>query len=263
MARGAADLALALDVLAGPDEAQATGYRLALPRARHERLGDFRVLVLDAHPQLPLSNEIRAAMEQLAGRLQGAGCTVGRSSPLLPDLAAVGDAFTRLLMSFIGGNLPDGAYRALRDRRDRLDEASDDGESVRLRALVASHREWLQTHRRRVWLSHQWRLLFRAWDVVLCPVLPTTAFAHDDREMGQRELDVDGHPVPYAALATWAGPASLCGLPATAMPIGQGAGGLPIGMQVIGPYLEDRSTIAFAALAEREFGGYVAPPMAG
>ena len=36
--------------------------------------------------------------------------------------------------------------------------------------------------------------------------------------------------------------------------------GLPYGAQAIGPYLEDRTTIAFSGLVEREFGGFVAPP---
>jgi len=36
--------------------------------------------------------------------------------------------------------------------------------------------------------------------------------------------------------------------------------GLPIGVQIVGPHLEDRTTIAFAGLVEREFGGFVPPP---
>jgi amidase len=53
----------------------------------------------------------------------------------------------------------------------------------------------------------------------------------------------------------------MCGLPATAVPIDRSASGLPIGAQIIGPYLEDRTTIAFTELLEREFGGFVAPPL--
>ena len=50
MARYACDLALALDVIAGPDEArEGIGYRLALPPSRHDDLKDFRVLVVDSH----------------------------------------------------------------------------------------------------------------------------------------------------------------------------------------------------------------------
>jgi len=54
--------------------------------------------------------------------------------------------------------------------------------------------------------------------------------------------------------------ATLLGLSATVAPIGHSAEGLPIGVQIIGPYLEDRTTIAFAGLVEREFGGFVPPP---
>jgi amidase len=112
----------------------------------------------------------------------------------------------------------------------------------------------------RTLFSHQWRQLFRTMDVVICPVLPTTAFAHDDAEMDQRRLDIDGRSIPYAAQGAWSGLATLCGLPATAMPVGLGANGLPVGVQIVGPYLEDRSTLAFAELAEREFGGFTPPP---
>jgi amidase len=62
-------------------------------------------------------------------------------------------------------------------------------------------------------------------------------------------------------LMAWAGIATLNGLPATTMPNGRSESGLPIGVQIIGGYLEDRSTIAFAGLIEREFGGFTPPPI--
>jgi amidase len=62
------------------------------------------------------------------------------------------------------------------------------------------------------------------------------------------------------APAGWAGLATSANLPATAMPVGLTRAGLPYGLQVIGPYLEDRTTLGFAELAEREFGGFQAPP---
>jgi amidase len=42
--------------------------------------------------------------------------------------------------------------------------------------------------------------------------------------------------------------------------VGRSRAGLPFGAQVIGPYLEDRTTLAFAELLEREFGGFRPPP---
>ena len=260
MARCAADLALALDLLAGPDEAQALGYKLALPPARHARLSEFKVLVLDEHPLLPLSKEIRSAIGQFAANLQRAGCVVDRSSPLLPDLTVLAETFNALMLPIVGADLPPATYSAIQQQVTQLPKGDSDRETMRLRAMVATHRDWIQVHRRRIALSHQWREFFRTWDLVLCPILPTVAFAHDQRKMQERRLDVDGHPMAYSSLALWASVATACGLPATAMPIGLGTSGLPIGIQIIGPYLEDRSTIGFAELAEREYGGFTPPP---
>jgi amidase len=170
------------------------------------------------------------------------------------------DTFARLLLSYIGAGLPQPAYEGLRSQSARIPEGPDQPASLRLRALVASHRDWIHADRMRTAFAHQWRQLFRTWDVVICLVLPTTAFAHDNAEMEQRRIDVDGRSIPYAAQGAWSGLATVSGLPATAMPIGVGASGLPVGIQIIGPYLEDRSTLGFAELAEREFGGFTPPP---
>ena len=71
---------------------------------------------------------------------------------------------------------------------------------------------------------------------------------------------MDGKHVDYNEQAVWPGFATLPGLPATAVPIDRSETGLPIGVQIIGPYLEDRTTIAFAEFLEREFGGFAPPP---
>jgi len=88
---------------------------------------------------------------------------------------------------------------------------------------------------------------------------PSRTRGHDDRPSDQRTLILDGQPTPYFAQLAWPGLASLANLPATAAPIGQTKAGLPIGLQVIGPYLEDRTTLAFAEFIEREFGGFRPP----
>jgi len=260
MARCAGDLALALDLLAGPDEAQALGYTLSLPPARHARLSDFKVLVLDEHPLLPLSEEVRSAIGHFAANLRRSGCVVDTTSPLLPDLTVLADTFNALMLPIIGADLPPATYNAIGQQVARLPKGDGNRETMRLRAMVATHRDWIQVHRRRIGLSHRWREFFRTWDLVLCPILPTVAFVHDQRKMQERRLDVDGHSMAYSSLALWASVATACGLPATAMPICLGTSGLPIGIQIIGPYLEDRSTIGFAELAEREYGGFTPPP---
>lgn len=259
MARSAADLMLALEVLAGPDEPESIAYRLELPPARHSRLSEYKVLVLDDHPFLPLSDEVRDGLGRFVDKLRHAGCRVEQSSPLLPDLSRTGDVFIRLLRALLGGYLPGTEYDRQREQVAHL-SGRHDTEAMRLRALVATHRDWMVADQARAALAHEWREMFRVWDVVVCPVLPITAFPNDESPMGERSIDIDDMCVPYGLLGAWSAPASSLNLPSTVMPIGVGSSGLPIGVQVIGPYLEDRSTIGFAELAEREFGGYVPPP---
>jgi amidase len=261
MARSADDLMVALDVTAGPDDRDATAFRLHLPPPRHAALSDYRVLVLDRHPLLPTEDAIRGALAAVSERLRRTGCKVGRASPELPDLATIGLLYVELLMSFIGGDIPDADYSAAAKRAASLPRDDESIAGASARGLVSTHRNWLMADRRRVALAHQWREFFRDWDVVLCPVMPTVAFSHDFRDMEAREIVVDGARVNYGDQSMWISIATLTGQPATAMPIGTSDSGLPIGMQIIGPYLEDRTTIAFAALVERELGGFTPPPL--
>ena len=260
MARSAGDLALALDVMAGPDDADAVAYKLALPPPRHADLGDFRVLVIDQHPLLPTVGAVRTALGELADRLAKRGTKVARSSPLLPDLARVGRVFAQLLMAFFGADFPDDVYASRQSAAAALPPDAATPSAMGLRGSVMSHRDWIRADRSRTGIADHWHRLFREWDVVLCPVMPTTAFVHDHGDKNARRISVDGTEVPYGDQAMWNSIATLAGLPATAMPIALSNEGLPIGTQIIGPHLEDRTTIAFAELIEREFGGFVAPP---
>ncbi len=260
LARNAADLGLALDVLAGPDTAQAVGYSLRLPAPRHDRLRDHRVFVLDDHPLVPTSDAVRTALHGFAEALARVGCRVARSSALLPDLRQVATTFGQLLLAFFGADMPQAAYDGLKAHVVNLPPDIPDAAANEMRSLVLTHRDWIAADRARVGIAHQWRQVFREWDIVLCPVLPTPAFVHDHSDIDARVIDIDGHKIPYKAQPIWSSVAAVGGLPATAMPISLSPQGLPIGVQAIGPYLEDHTTIRFAELAAREFGGFAAPP---
>jgi amidase len=262
MARSAADLALAMEVIAGPDEERAgIGYRLALPAARHDGLKDFRVLVIDEHPLLPTAGVIRSALGRLSERLGKAGVKVGHSEPLLPNLADSARLYMRLLLSVMAATWPPEVYRRAQTTAEAL--AADDKSlsAERGRGAVLSHREWLAADGARSRLQAQWREVFRQWDVVLCPVMPTLAYPHDHSSPDYaRRIDIDGKDYPYFDQLVWPELATTSGLPATVAPIDRSETGLPIGVQIIGPYLEDRTTLAFADLIEREFGGFTPPP---
>jgi amidase len=261
MARTAADLGIALDVLAGPDEREKTAYRLALPPPRHTGLKDFRVLVVDTNPFLPTSVAVRGALDQLSNRLVKTGAKVARETPLLPNLTETRRAYMLLLYSFVGQGRPADYYQAMEAALTKLRPDDESSGAMWIRGSILSHRDWLAAIVVRDRLRRQWRDLFREYDVVLCPIMPTPAFPHNHSANEEsRKIQIDGKEADYNEQMIWPAIATLPGLPATAVPIDRSEAGLPIGIQIIGPYLEDRTTIAFAELIEREFGGFVPPP---
>jgi amidase len=228
MARTAADLDLALDVLAGPERDAAVGYRLQLPPPRHAALKDFRVLVVAAHPAAALDDEVRGPIETLASHLAQLGAQVSHASPLLPDLAAANRTYLAMVTTVL---------------------ARDRGATAPLDSLGwLDGQDLIVTHRIR------WAELFGAFDVVLAPPFGTVAFTHSAEAFQARRLVINGVETRYGDQIAWPGLATFPGLPSTCAPIGRTPAGLPTGVQVIGPRFEDRTTIAFAGLIAQEFG---------
>jgi amidase len=262
MARTADDLIALLDVIAGPDDLdEAVGYRLALPPPRVKTIAGARILVLAAHPQAPLDAPIAAALERLAGGLEKAGARVARSSPLLPDLAMAGRLFERLLLATLFARGPEADYKSAADAAAKLNDADVSLTAERLRGATTTFRGWSADNSRRNGVRAAWRAFFREFDALLCPIATVAAFPHDHSpDQEQRRILVNGEPRPYLDGLIWPGVATLPGLPATAIPIGRTDAGLPIGAQIIGPWLEDRTPLELARLIEREFGGFSPPP---
>jgi amidase len=252
LARSAADLRLALEVLAGPDVPASTGFRLSLPAPRHKELRDYRVLVLDEHPLVPTAASTRQAIRSLAEQLADAGCHVGWQAGEAPDLKDLTETFSSLLMAFTGIDAPEEEYAAAvkaARRGDRMQQCT-----------TMSHRDWMHLDRHRLALGEQWSSTFERWDVVVCPAAPCTAFAHDERPFHERKLSVDGAEVAYEKLPCWVSLATPNGLPVTTVPIGADAAGLPIGAQLIGPFLDDHTPLALADLLESRLGCRFRPP---
>ncbi|SEF36318.1 amidase [Amycolatopsis pretoriensis] len=251
MARTARDLALLLDVMAGPDPlTHGLAHRVALPPARHDRLGDFRVLVLDEHPLIPTGSAVREGLNRVAAALADGGARVERHSPLLPDLTEAATLYMQLLISGSIARFPIESLERLQAQATGLD-------AVRLNAMAFSHSDWLRANHGRELHRRAWRRLFTEFDAVACPITPTPAFPHDHHPNPmERTIDVDGARHPYFDQLVWAGLATMPGLPATAVPAGRSPEGLPVGVQLIGPMFEDRTPLRLAELIEPKTGGF-------
>ena len=94
----------------------------------------------------------------------------------------------------------------------------------------------------------------------LCPTNFTAAFPHDPRPLPQRTIATPDCERPYSEQPFWTAHPSLAGLPALSAPVGLGAGGMPVGAQIVGPLSEDDTAITFAELLAEVVGGYLPPP---
>jgi amidase len=258
LARTAEDLELALGVISGPEAGEEVAWRLELPPPRAEKLLELRVAILPQQPWLPLDDEIGAALEEVAGVLRRAGARVGEAYP-----EGVGSlrAFYQLYLSLIAAR--SNVLRTEEERQAEIAAYRARGDALAdtwMRGLEAGVADYIRWHGRREQHRATFRAFFRDWDLLLAPADLVTAFPHTDLPMRERTVTVNGQSVDYQLQLFYPGLANLTGLPATAFPAGLTRAGLPIGLQAIGPDLEDRTPIRFAALLASEWRAFQPPP---
>ena len=156
---------------------------------------------------------------------------------------------------------PESTIAALTEHARQL-APDDDGLQARLaRFATQRHRDWLVADERRQRYRAAWAGVFRDYDVLLCPVTPVTAITHDhEGDVFTRTIQVNGKTRLYADQVAWAGVIGMVFLPATVAPVGRTPAGLPVGVQIVGPYLEDRTALDFARRLGEVIGGYEPPP---
>jgi amidase len=166
----------------------------------------------------------------------------------------------RLLWAATSPGIPTEQFQEIPTAAKQLPPEADGYWERFMRASAQHHRDWLLMHEAREQYRVRWAEFFRHYDVLLCPVVPTAAIPHDHSEpQFARTLRVNGQEQPYLDIVAWAGVIGMAYLPATVAPIGRASGGLPVGVQIVGPYLEDRTPIDFARRLADVIGGFEAP----
>jgi amidase len=260
LARSASDLKATLEVLGGPDAEEATAYRWALPPARGSRLSEYRIgFVLD-DPLCPVSSDVGDVIAAAVKALRKAGVTMEEGWPSGVAPAEQYDTFFYLVQSVIAFRLrefPDDQIEALRRWATIQDGTRD--RKVAL-AWTAPHHYFLAADSRRMAARAVWQQYFRTHDAFLLPTAFVPAFPHDyGADASKRVLATPQGPRPYTDLDFWIAFATLTGLPATIAPAGLTRDGLPVGLQIIGPYLEDATPIDVAGKLADVIGGFRPP----
>jgi amidase len=259
--RSVSDLRTALTVTAGPLPQEAAGWRLNLDPG--DDIGDVRRLRIavvfgEGGDVVPVAADVRACLAAYAARLGDAGARV-EAVPMPVPLRDGFDSWRDLVLPIIGAGLPDAAYAQF------VTGAEQPGESMDVliaRAMASRYRAWAYAHERREQQRAAWGRFFADYDAVLAPAMPSTAFPHDtDRPLPERFIDIDGVAVHHHFAAAWCGAIGAVLLPVVTLPAGLAPSGLPVGMQVIGPFLSDLRLLRIADVIEAAAGGgFIAPP---
>ena len=266
MARTPQDLRLALQLLAGADALNSSGWNLELPPPRGRHLKDLRVAYWLDDPRSPLEAAVRAELEATVDALRSKSNIVEIDIPFKLD--EILEIYAPLLMSMFTDRLPAPvrylatAASPLVTLSERLGLSFDPVRSGTQAGTGLSHHDWLDLNERRTRLRSVCRELFNEVDVLLTPVVAFTAPRHNTRgNLYTRSVRVDGKRRRYTDHFSWIALATTAYLPATSAPVGVTPEGLPVNVQIIGDYLDDQTTIQFAELLAEIRGGFQPPPL--
>jgi amidase len=228
LARDPRDLEVALSVLAGPLGQETLGWQFQLPLPPDRSLDQYRVAAWLDDPACPVDTSVTERLEAMVDGLRAAGAVVDTEARPGFELEEAVRLFQKLLWIREDPHL--------------------------------THAEWLALDERRQACRDGWASLFHDFDVLVCPVCSTPPFPHDQRPREQRAYLINGEMRPLSDYVAWPGLIGMAYLPSTSSPLGCNRDGMPIGVQVVGPYLADRRTMDFAAKLRAIIGGFERPP---
>ena len=257
LARYAKDLRLALEILGGPDDDEAVAYSWKLPPPRQRHLRDYRIGYILDDKLCPLASDVRTALIEAVATLRRTGANLTEGWPTGVNPKEENRNYGFLLDSFFANDVPDEKLAELRARA-----AKQDGSWEALTALAQSgpHKYFIAARERQMRARATWQDYFRTHDAFLMPTAFVPAFKHDHRaSWNDRVLETPEGPRRYGDLVFWISFATHSGHPATVVPVGLTKEGLPVGIQIIGPYLEDATPIDVATKIEEILGGFRPP----
>lgn len=260
LGRSADDLEFELSIIAGPEADKALAWRLALPPPRRTSLTSFRIAAWLDDTFCPVDEAILERLTSVVGALSDAGAQVDAEARPTLDFAEANRVYRSLLSAVSARGLLGETLARMSEREDELPTEDAETKPSVQRTSALRHREWLHLNESREQMRHVWQRFFEDYDVLLMPVTPVTAIPHDHQPASERRIIINGEERDYFDQLTWVGIVTAAYLPATVAPVGCTSDGLPVGIQIVAPHLEDRTSIAFAKLLGDVIGGYAPPP---
>ena len=260
LARSAHDLKLAMEVMMGPDEIHARGLRVELPKLK-KKVPELKIAVWEDDSVAPVDSKVVQKVRNVANTFESLGANVdweARPEIAVDELLQI---YQCLLNATLHCRIPTDEFRQIVREMADVDEFDDSPDSKVQRSPIARYRDWVQFHEARTKIRWIWHEFFSKFDVLLAPIMATSAYPHDHSPFSDRTVTVNGEPQPYFKQLFWAGLAINAYLPSTVLPAGIcEVDHLPIGVQLIGPEYGDMITIEIAHILEREGYRFIPPP---
>ncbi len=261
LARSADDLEIALKAIAGPDDIDARGWRLALPACPKKSLREFKVAVMLSAETAEVDSSVQKRIQTVADFLGKHKAKVSFTARPDIDTAEAHRVFIQLLRGATSRGQTDEVFARNLKAANSVSADDTSYQAWMVKGNTQFHRDWLVFNEQRHQMRLKWDAFFADYDLLLCPAGATPAFPHNQTgERWERMVSVNGKPQPSTTQMFWAGFSGMAHLPSTVAPAGLSDEGLPVGVQIVGPQYGDFTCIRLAQLLEREFYAFVPPP---
>jgi aspartyl-tRNA(Asn)/glutamyl-tRNA(Gln) amidotransferase subunit A len=270
MARSAEDCALLLSAMCGPDlDRDSTSLNVAnedFSRTLTQALQGLRIGIPNEFFGEGLASDVRSAIDTALEQLQTLGATLvpialPRTELSIPVYYIIAPAEASSNLSRFDGVKFGHRAKDFSDLAGMYEKTRSQafGEEVKRRIMIGSYvlshgyydAYYLQAQKIRRMIADDFQQAFSQCDVIAGPVAPTTAW-----KLGDKSDD----PLANYLADIFTLPASLAGLPGMSLPVGFGASGMPVGMQLIGNYLQEARLLNVAHQYQLHIGHHTQAP---
>ena len=258
LARNIDDMELLWKIIVGPHESDRSIPRIEWKDPQRKTLSEYKIAWTDSWPGYQASTHVSDIIKKLVGELSSKGCTVEKKIPdetlhketlnlyvsIFAYVLAQGTPwFVRSIMKM---QLRNGMFKSAKEFWPEMNKA--------LKMNVNHYGEVLL---QKSLITQRWENFFKEYDFLICPIAYGPAYKRC--KIGSK-LSYDGKDINYLDYA-W--PYVVCfnasGNPSITVPLGPGIDGLPLGIQIVGPYWSEPELIDFAKQVTALTPGFVKP----
>jgi amidase len=260
LARNPEDLELLWNIIVGPHESDRNIPRIDWKPAAKTAMSEYKIAWTDGWPGYETSSQTAETVSKLIQQLQAKGCSAEKR---IPDESLHRDSL-KLYVSLFPYVIAQGTPWFIRkliiiQLRNSLLKGMKDRELQKgmLKAFRMNANHYAEAMLQKSLITRRWENFFRDYDFLICPVAFGPAYKRckigSTLHYEGKEIIYNNYVWPYTACF------NASGNPSVAIPLGIGKEGIPLGIQIVGPYWSEPELLSFAKLMAGEMSGFIKP----